>query len=405
MSDPPQLRVLFVDDEASVLDGLQRMLRSMRGAWDMSFVATPAAALALLQAAAFDVVVSDLRMPAMDGVEFLAVVMEHHPSAVRVILTGGADQAQLLKSVGTIHQCLSKPCDPDELKAVIAKVAALKALLGDGRLRALAGRLTAIPSLPALYLRLVNLARKPATTLRQIGEVVARDPGMTGRILQLVNSAFFGLRRNVTNVDDAVGLLGLETIQSLVLTTHVFVQLEGALLAPLSAQELWSHSISVSVLARGIAVSLGLTRVHIDQAFMAGILHDVGRVLLAVNLPAEYDKAMAVSELSGQTQQACERDATGATPAEPGGYMQGLWGMSDAVTAAVAYHHEPQRCIESAPSPITAVHAANGLHHAIIEKRFSEQINAEYLARLGLSEKVREWGATALALHQAGKLT
>jgi HD-like signal output (HDOD) protein/ActR/RegA family two-component response regulator len=405
MSEDPPLRVLFVDDEASVLDALQRMLRSMRGAWDMAFVATPGEALERLQAAAYDVVVSALRLPATDGVEFLAQVMERHPSAVRILLTGGADQAQLLRSVGTIHQCLTKPCDPDQLKAVIAKVGALKALLTDGRLRQLAGRLTAIPSLPELYLRLVNLARKPATTLRQIGEVVARDPGMAARILQLVNSAFFGLRRDVSKVEDAVGLLGLETIQSLVLTTHVFAQLDGVLHSPLSAQELWSHSISVSVLAREIAASLGLSRVHIDQSFMAGILHDVGRVLLAVNLTAEYDQVMAVSELSGKSLQACEREAFGATHAELGGYMLGLWGISDAVTAAVAYHHEPQRCIEAAPSPTTAVHAANGLHHVIIEKRFSEQINAEYLARLGVSERVREWGATALALHQAGKLT
>jgi YesN/AraC family two-component response regulator len=184
-------RILFVDDEALVLDGLQRMLRPMRSEWEMRFVSSGAKALELMDQTAFDVVISDMRMPGMDGAELLAEVMRRFPKAVRLILSGHADPELVLKCVASTHQYLSKPCQADELKAAITRAGELKLSLRDQNLRQLVSRMDRLPSMPSLYVKVVDKLRDPRIALDDIGDLVAKDLAMTAKILKLVNSAFF----------------------------------------------------------------------------------------------------------------------------------------------------------------------------------------------------------------------
>lgn len=118
-----RLRILFVDDEPRVLRGLERTLGSLRGEWDMAFAGGGEAALALCSAGrAFDVVVSDIRMPGVDGTALLHRVRTLLPDAVRIALTGHADQDETLR--GLVHGFLAKPCDPRELRALVESTCA-----------------------------------------------------------------------------------------------------------------------------------------------------------------------------------------------------------------------------------------------------------------------------------------
>lgn len=391
MNAPRLLKVMFVDDESRVLQGLQRMLRPLREEWDMQFFESGEAALAEMVKAPVDVVVSDMRMPGMSGAELLTRVMRQFPSTVRIILSGQADKELVHKTIGPTHQYLSKPCDAETLKATVDRAAKLRRLLGNENLRLLTGKMETLPSLPSLYLQLVEMLQKPNTTLAHVGELVAQDMGMSIKLLQLVNSAFFGLRRNVSSTVDAVNLLGVETIQSLVLSVHAFNQLDATQVADFSLEAVWQHSMAVAGLAKRIALAEGLSKTQGEEAHMAGMLHDVGRVVLATNVPADYAKVLAMAKTNERPLIACEMEVLGATHAEVGAYLLGLWGISDPIVEAVAYHHIPRECPNRVFCALSAVHVADALHHGLTGTIANGSIDASYLHGLGLVDHVPGW--------------
>ncbi len=399
MNEPHLLKVLFVDDELRVLQGLQRMLRPMRDEWDMLFAESGEAALAEMGKAPVDVVVSDMRMPSMSGAELLTRVMREYPSTVRIILSGQADRELVQKTIGPTHQYLSKPCDADILKATIDRAAKLRRLLGSQQLRLLTGKLEALPSLPELYMRLIELLQNQNTTLKAVGELVAQDMGMSMKLLQLVNSAFFGLRRNVSNVADAVNLLGVETVQTLVLSLHAFNQLNARQVADFSLDAVWQHSVAVAALAKRIALAEGLDKTQAEEAHLAGMLHDVGRVVLAINLPDEYGSVLTLAKDPARSLITCEHERFGASHAEIGAYLLGLWGISDPIVEAVAYHHFPRRCPNHAFCALSAVHIADALHHDAIGAVGRGALDTRYLQDLGRADHLPAW----ITLATAGK--
>ena len=263
-------QVLFVDDEPLVLEGLKRMLRVLRDQWDMHFVESGEKALALLEQMPMHVVVSDMRMPGMNGAELLHGVMQKYPGTVRLILSGYADRELILGCVDSTHQYLSKPCDPEALLGAVARAAALEGALQSDRIRRLIGQMQNIPSLPSLYGEIVDRTSDPNVTLEEIAETIAKDPAMTAKILKLVNSAFFGLRRDVSSLSEAISYLGIDTIKSLVLTVNAFAQFEGKNYPGFSIDQIWGHSLSVAAGAKQIAREEGCKPRVREEAFVGG---------------------------------------------------------------------------------------------------------------------------------------
>lgn len=219
-------RILFVDDEPLVLKGLQRMLRGMRGDWEMYFIDSAPKALAILDKYRFDAVVTDMRMPEMDGAQLLNEVMRTHPDVVRIVLSGEMDQEMILKTVRSSHQYLNKPCEPEVLKLTLKRAFALRSLLNDDRLKKSVAGIDSLPSLPTLYLEIMEELQSPNSSFKKIGAIISRDIGMTAKILQMVNSAYFGLCRKIGRAEEAVGYLGMETVKSLVLSAKIFSQFD-----------------------------------------------------------------------------------------------------------------------------------------------------------------------------------
>jgi HD-like signal output (HDOD) protein len=391
MNEPERLRILFVDDEARILQGLQRMLRPLRDAWDMQFVESGELALRAMAEASFDVVVSDMRMPGMSGAELLNEVMKRYPATIRLILSGQADLDLVRKTVGPTHQYLSKPCDTETLKATLARAFRLRKAMADDRLRALVGSMDTLPSLPSIYRKLVTLVQSPNSTLKDIGLLMATDMGMSAKVLQLVNSAFFGAKRQVTSPADAVSLLGIETIQALTMSVHAFVQFDERRVSSLSLSRAWSHSMGVANLAKRISQAEEVVQMQVDEAFMAGMLHDAGTMILAANLPDDYERALVATRERGCSLQQAEQEVFGATHAEVGAYLLGLWGISDPIVEAVAFHHQPAHSAGQGFTALTAVHVANALHHAVLEGPGASQLDAAYLQATGRSHRVAAW--------------
>ena len=393
-------RILFVDDELLVLEGLQRMLRSMRAEWEMVFTGSGAKALELMAQTPFDVVVSDMRMPGMNGAELLAEVLKRYPKTVRLILSGHADRDLVLKCVGSTHQYLSKPCQPEELKAAITRAGNLEASLRDQSLRQLVSRLDRLPSIPALYVQIVEKVQDPEIGLDEIGDIVGKDIAMTAKILKLVNSAFFGLGRQISSPAEAVSYLGVETIKSLVLSIHAFSQFSSVRLGTFSIDSLWLHSQQTAGLAKEIARMEDAENRVLDDSFVAGLLHDTGKLVLASNFPGEYDAVLAAAGNEPRALLAAEEQSFGANHAEVGGYLLGLWGLPVPVVEAIALHHQPAHCPHLAFSPLSAVHAADALAHSLApgsQTSLEEELDLNYLMKLGLDTRVAYWRAAAEA--------
>lgn len=385
-----KMRVLFVDDEERVLAGLRRILRPLHDEWEMRFVTSGSAALEALDGDAFDLIVSDVRMPGMDGIELLDRIRDTHPDLIRIILSGYSDQVDTLRSTTVAHQYLAKPCDAGVIRDTVARSTSLRQELTQPQLLAAIATTKTLPSAPSLYEKLTEELASGEPSLRRVGAIVAQDPAMTAKILQIVNSAFFALRRRVSDIDHAVSLLGIDTIMALVLTTHLFNQ--GRLTSAQSSavEAIWARSLGVATLAKQISLSDGLSRALAQEAFLAGLLHDAGKLVFVLNWP---ERAHEVA--TGDA--AFEKATFGADHAVVGAYLLSMWGLPDEVVEAVAYHHSPSRAVAKAAPVLTAVHTAHALEVAM-QTQTKPKFDTAHLERSNLTGKIPRWIEVAEAV-------
>jgi len=335
------------------------MLHPLRHEWDMSFVESGQEALAVMAQSPFDVVVSDMRMPGMDGAQLLAEVSRLSPHTVRIILSGYSEHETVMRSVKLAHQYLSKPCQPETLKSAVGRALALRELLDDHTLTGVIAGMESLPSLPAMYAEIMAELQSPEASVARVAQIVSKDIGMTAKILQIINSAFFGLPRHVTSAAQAVGLLGLDTIKGLALTLQVLGQFDEKEMRGFPVERLWEHSLAVATSARQIAKLRKSEEGIADDAFLAGLLHDVGILVLIKHLPIPYGRVLTLMEEKKISQWQAEKEVLGITHAEVGAYLLALWGLPDSIIEAVAYHHCPEKCPNKAFSALSAVHEAN----------------------------------------------
>jgi len=393
-------RILFVDDEELVLDAMNRSTRQMRHEWDIDFANSGSAALRMMSEATFDVLVTDLSMPEMSGVELLAKVKERHPSVVRIVLSGDPDQDNPHKVAESAHQYLTKPCSSEVLHLTVQQAVARRAELGNANLKALVSKLGKLPSIPALYQKIMVQLQQPDTTLASIGEIISKDMAMTTKLLQMVNSPFFGLTAKVSNPAHACRLLGLETIKALVLTSKIFSSFDDCP-ACLDVKMLWQHSLSVGIFAKTIAQDAGIDLESRDAAFTAGLLHDIGKLILGKHLPTEYARATLLREQEGQSLADAERTVFNSSHAEVGAYLIDLWGLPQQIGEGIANHHQPERQSDTILSTSLVVHIANWMSHDLAgETDAASQLNDDYVLALGLQDRIANWKATCEQKNQ-----
>jgi len=386
-------RILFVDDEDMVLRMLRLAMSTQSDSWEPSFAASGAEALKLLSEGSYDMVVSDMRMPGMTGAQLLNEIFRLYPSTFRVILTGFVEQERVMESVGTAHQILSKPFQLDVLKELLSRAASLKQRLQSRRARLIIAQTGCVPSVPDVYFKILDALQEPDCPVERIADIAANDPGLTSKLLQLVNSAFFGFGSTVSAPREAVMLLGTGTIRSLALTCGLFSAFSPEISRELDLQEIWAHSWRVARAAERIARSERSDTVVIEQAFTAGLLHDLGKLIFANALHSEYVSAVQSAAAESRPLSELENEKFEATHAEVGACLLQLWGLPTPLVEAVLHHEQPdgERC--EGFSPLLAVHVANALDH---ESRPSKPpqpvpLNVTFLEQSGLAPRLNAW--------------
>jgi HD-like signal output (HDOD) protein/CheY-like chemotaxis protein len=381
-------RILFIDGDPRVLESLQRLLHPMRQEWEMEFFDSGPKALVRLAQGPVDAIVSEMRMAGMDGERFLREVMQRQPATVRIILSGFADKGMVQRCVGAAHQCLPKPCPPESLKTAIHRAAARESSVKNTALKKLIPQIEHLPTVPSLFIEIVEKLNDPEAGIDEIGQIVSRDVGMTAQILKLVNSVYFGLPHPVSSPAEAIHYLGAQTVKWLVLSLHAFSQFSAV--DQVMLEHVRTHSLEVAAAAKAIALSETGDRSLADESFVAGMLHDTGKVILLANF-GDW-RTHSNPELRGL---AAEESVFGANHADFGGYLLGLWGLPESIVEAIALHHAPASSVGRNIS-VMAVHAANALvreRNALSRELPSAPLDFDYLERAGVAQRVEPWRA------------
>ncbi|MEM8484479.1 MAG: response regulator [Bacteroidota bacterium] len=390
--------ILFVDDQPEVLRGTRRMLFNVDSEWDIDFATDAEEALEKIRAEPYDMIVSDIKMPGMDGTELLQHVADEFPNMIRMVLSGYPDSDLVMKAAENAHQFLSKPTKQGELVEVLSRSLSLRELLQDKRLSKIVAGLDSIPSLPNVYMELMDILNSPDGSMQAIGKVISKDIAMSAKIMQMVNSAFFGLPVEVKNPVHATNLLGIEVIKALVMTVHVFKSFNSNGSKRFSLEKFTNHCLAVGALAKTVAKFEGQPQDIVDDAFISGMMHDVGKLIVVANFPEYYDQSTIYAESHGLTYALGEEAVYNTTHAEIGAYLLGLWGFRDNIVEAVAFHHRPEDCKGTTFSPLTAVHIADALENEYGDPncRALPIIHMDYLNNLGLTEKLGDWRQVCL---------
>jgi HD-like signal output (HDOD) protein/ActR/RegA family two-component response regulator len=355
--------IIFVDDEIHIIDGLKRMLHQYKNDWDMYFAHSGAEALQLMAEKPVSVIITDMKMPNMNGAELLEIVQMSYPEVIRIILSGHSDEDLILRAAKNVHQFLAKPCSSEIIINTIKRTFYLKSFLNSKSLEKIINGIKDFPSVPALYHKIESELNSNSISLNKVAELISHDVGISAKILQVVNSAFFGMPVKIANIDNAVNLLGINTIKSLLLYLNLddYYKINSNMQPFI--EKLWAHSFKVARNTQIIYLKEIDNNILAKEAYAAGLLHDIGKFVL-LSYEGYVSNVLTRENIKISP---IEYKMLGVTHAEVGAYLLDLWNLPNQIIEAVAFHNKPH--IQTDFNLSTAVYAANLLTHEDFEER------------------------------------
>lgn len=343
--------VLFVDDEPKILKSLRRMLYPLCDDWNMLYVDSGAEALEIMRTTEITVLISDMRMPGMNGFELIDIVRKEFPDVVRVMLTGQPDKDLYCDVISICHYFLWKPACFEIFETLLGRIKELDNALHDEKLFTLIAGISSLPSLPDLYVRLTDLLKQPDSSSAEIAGVIRNDMAMTTQVLKLINSAYFGLAKPISTLEEAIIYLGMNVIQNLVLMQHLFIQVTPEEQKEFHLDQLWKHSFCVASMAEKIVMTQCKTdKSYCCRSYLAGLLLNIGKLIFIRHFPEAYRHILEETAQGVRPQTEIEKEHLGIDHAAIGGYLAALWGLPREIVEAISLHHAAP--VFSGSSPI-----------------------------------------------------
>jgi putative nucleotidyltransferase with HDIG domain len=345
-------------------------------------------------------VLADLDMPDMGGLALLQEVMARYPALIRIILFGEGERDRALGCLGWAHQFLAKPLDPGYLHGILQAISATAGQVPNLHVRELVTRIGQLPAVPHLYQEVTALLESDHGTTEMVGQIIAKDIAMTAMLLKLANSAYFNLRAPVSSAASATSYLGVELVKALVLAHGLFGQVGAFRIPTFSINHLWAHSLAVATTAKKITELAGVEAQGMrgDEAFTAGLLHDIGLLVLASRFPEDYLAVVELTRTGGGDVEAAERQIFGAAHGPVGAHLLALWGLPAPLIDAAANHHTPSLQAVPGFTPTLAVHLADAFvaEHAEHELFATAHLDLDCLGAMGMMDRLPLWRAAAL---------
>ena len=350
--------VLVVDAGHGLLTPVREAVAAIDGHWAVRGASTPQDAAAELATGHVDVAIVAIP-PSAGALAFLEWMRLNYPTVTRLAAYPSRSTEEAIRTAGVAHQLLGHAPDRSSLMAAVGRSVTLRHRVRSRQLTDFVGSLERIPTVPSVYRQMRELLDSPDYSLANLADLVGRDAGMAIKVLQIVNSAYFGLPRRISNLRQAVGLLGADAIASLVLgmSLHQQALISGAAADAISDE--WPRALTVARLSRAVASASGADRAAAEAAYLGGLLHNVGRLVLAANLPELYLSTPWPPDIVDLI--TLERSTLGAGYPELGAYLIGTWGLDDDLVEAVAFHAEPSESLNRGAGSLPAVHSAVAL--------------------------------------------
>jgi HD-like signal output (HDOD) protein/CheY-like chemotaxis protein len=391
--EPETQRILFVDDDELILRSIERVLRRQQAPWELHFATDGDVALQLLSQKPFDVIVVDAQMPRMSGTGLLRRVQESNPGVVRILMSGHTGLEMLRSALPLAHQFVPKPYDAQQLTSTLENACGLRSILNLPELRTMVGASNELPSAPRTYVEISTALSDPHASTRTVADIVEKDIALSARVLQLVSSGFYGLPRQVSSIGGAVAFLGVEVIKAIVLSIEVSKMFPVSRAIPDFSIEILQRR---STLAAQLAKRLLGHESSGDSVMIAGMLQDVGQLIFAARAAQRFGIALSSCTRAKTPLYEAELELFGATHAEVGGYLLGLWGLPPRIVHAVAHHLEPvpgARVFDAA----AALYVGNLLTQnpdvvaqEVVPAR-TTAIDLSYLRTLGVAHQLEDW--------------
>ncbi len=330
-------RILFVDDEPQILKSLIRLF--MDSKYDIITAESGLQALEILQSTEVNMIISDMRMPGMDGYQLLTKIKEKYPRIMRVILSGYSDDKIVLnalqKNVAKLY--MFKPWDNDQLTALVDQMFETEYVLNSVNLLALINNIESLPAMKSNYQRILRLIDEDMD-MSVIGSAIESDASIAAKILHVANSAFFNAKTG--SVKQAVTYIGLEYTKKLVMSTSLIDAMQDSSTDGDMIASMWKVSFTSNRLLDFLYVR-HLNKKVPDAFSTAALLQNIGSVLLLKFFRADYLRLRQVSRNSNRDYIDSEKEIFKVTHAEAGAYLLGWWDFPYPFVEAALYHHEP----------------------------------------------------------------
>ncbi len=386
--------ILFVDDEIRIIRGIKRMMFDMQSDWEMFFVTSGQEALEIFEREKIDVIVSDMRMPGMDGGELLSKIMDISPETIRIILSGFSEQEATLRTVKVAQQFISKPANGEILVSTVQRALDLRRLLRNESLERVIAGTENIFTNSKVHMDIIKELQRPDCSMTKLAELVSQDVIIVANILKMVNSAFFGLPKKIVNIQQAVSYLGINTILALFLHSELFSKANIRNDKIFSIDSFNEHSMKVAAFAKEIYVSYTGSSILADDIVIAGILHDIGKLLL-LTIPGYYKNKNDENVTRVYRKPEDEYTILNSSHSEVGAYLLGLWGFKDNIVEAVAYHHNPSKMFGKKEfNMVSAIHIAEALIMNRNNLNYDDgenNLDMDYIKEIGVEDKIEKW--------------
>jgi HD-like signal output (HDOD) protein len=391
--------IYIIDDQPQVLETATAIVEAMLPEAVVTGFDDPLAALEAIRANLPDLILSDQRMPGMSGTQLLEAARVASPGSLRIIMSGFVPLDKLTE-ITSAHQYVAKPFDALQLKKLLERTFAAHDRMQDKRLQKVVSSIRSLPSLPHVHNTLLAELNNEQGASSSIGQIVAQDAGLSAKVLQLANSPLFGREYLVTSPADAVFCLGASMVAALVLSQSIFKHYNATAHKEVSLPRIWSHCWETASLAQCYGREQRLPRQEHEEVFLAGLLHETGRLILIDNFPAQFQEACDAARQAASPLGPRLREVFQASPCEISAYLLDLWGMPKCVVATVSLLEHPENENATEFTAASALYIANQVsaRQTPPDPFPPEEWNTSYLRSIGCPEDLQHWARSGGAL-------
>lgn len=381
-NDSDTKKILFVDDEIQILKSLNRLF--MDTEYEVFTVESGKDALDLLATEKIDMIITDMRMPEMDGCQLLEKVKELYPNSLRIILSGYSDKHTILealqKNIAKLY--ILKPWENNKLILLIDQLFETENILRDSKLLGLINRVDELPTLKSSYLQIMDLIDKDVD-LAKISSAIERDHSVATKILHIINSAFYEVKTG--SVKHAITYLGLSTVRNILLATSIIDSFNMNGMYGKRLEMLWNHSFICSKIVTVIYEKLLLKKLAENET-SAGLLHNIGIVLLLKLYPEKYIEIFHKGEKEKTDLLQLEQEFFNVTHQQTGGYLLQWWELPHPIIEAALYHHTPFSTGIINQELIYAINIAQHYASIILKSQLTGSFDPAVFPALGITQ-------------------